>query len=151
MLYRSDRKKFEKEGKMTFSIFIFIYTIHLANLKVYTKLIVIDRKHFIKYWPVWFKHCRNMWHICLPNASQSCDWPDWLIQYCLSSTSSRVPETVSMKMPCGECFQKCFDAYNIISLWLNTVIPIIVMIWLPKMNRYLQWRIIYRHLTLVTF
>ena len=57
----------------------------------------------------------------------------------------------SMKMPCGECFQKCFSAYNIISLWLNTVIPIIVMIWLPKMTRYLHWRIIYRHLTLVIF
>ena len=48
-------------------------------------------------------------------------------------------------------FQKCFSANNMISLWLNTVIPIIVMIWLPNMTRYLQWRIIYRHLTLVTF
>ena len=27
----------EKEGKMSFSIFIFIYTIHLAYLKVYTQ------------------------------------------------------------------------------------------------------------------
>ena len=27
----------EKEAKMSFSIFIFIYTIHLAYLKVYTK------------------------------------------------------------------------------------------------------------------
>ena len=27
----------EKEGKMSFSIFIFIYTIHLAYLKMYTK------------------------------------------------------------------------------------------------------------------
>ena len=33
--------------------------------------IVIYRKHFIKYWPVWFEHCGYMWHICLPNASQS--------------------------------------------------------------------------------
>ena len=33
--------------------------------------IVIDRKHFIKYWLVWFEHCGYMWHICLPNASQS--------------------------------------------------------------------------------
>ena len=30
-------RKFEKEGKMSFSIFIFIQTIHLAYLKVYTK------------------------------------------------------------------------------------------------------------------
>ena len=30
--------KIEKEAKMSFSIFIFIYTIHLAYLKVYTKL-----------------------------------------------------------------------------------------------------------------
>ena len=29
--------KFEKEGKMSFSIFIFIYTIHFAYLKEYTK------------------------------------------------------------------------------------------------------------------
>ena len=29
--------KIEKEGKMSFSICIFIYTIHLAYLKVYTK------------------------------------------------------------------------------------------------------------------
>ena len=30
-------RKIEKEGKMSFSIFIFIYTIHLAYLKMYTK------------------------------------------------------------------------------------------------------------------
>ena len=71
-------------------------------------------------------------------VTESCDSPDWLIQYCLSSASSRVTETVSMKMPCRECFQKCFSANNMISLWLNTVIPIIVMIWLPNMTRYLQ-------------
>ena len=29
--------KIEKEGKMSFSNFIFIYTIHSAYLKVYTK------------------------------------------------------------------------------------------------------------------
>ena len=29
--------KIEKEAKMSFSIFIFIYTVHLAYLKVYTK------------------------------------------------------------------------------------------------------------------
>ena len=29
--------KIEKEAKMSFSIFIFIYTIYLAYLKVYTK------------------------------------------------------------------------------------------------------------------
>ena len=29
--------KIEKEGKISFSIFIYIYTIHLAYLKVYTK------------------------------------------------------------------------------------------------------------------
>ena len=29
--------KIEKEAKMSLSIFIFIYTIHLAYLKVYTK------------------------------------------------------------------------------------------------------------------
>ena len=30
-------RKIEKEGKMSLSIFIFIHTIHLAYLKVYTK------------------------------------------------------------------------------------------------------------------
>ena len=30
--------KFEKEGKISFSIFILIYKIHLIYLKVYTKL-----------------------------------------------------------------------------------------------------------------
>ena len=30
-------RKIEKEDKMSFSIFLFIYTIHLAYLKVYTK------------------------------------------------------------------------------------------------------------------
>ena len=30
--------KIEKEGKLNFSIFIFIHTIHLAYLKVYTNL-----------------------------------------------------------------------------------------------------------------
>ena len=30
-------EKTEKEGKMSFSIFIFIYTLHLAYLKVYNK------------------------------------------------------------------------------------------------------------------
>ena len=31
-------RKIEKEGKMSFSIFILIYTIHLAYLKVYKNL-----------------------------------------------------------------------------------------------------------------
>ena len=38
VLYRSDRRKNLKEDKMSFSIFIFTYTIHLAYPKVYTKL-----------------------------------------------------------------------------------------------------------------
>ena len=98
-------------------------------------------------WALWV-HVTYLFTKCV---TESCDPLDWLIQYYLSSASSRVTETVSMKMPCGECFQKCFSAYDMISLWLNTVLPIIVMIWLPKMTRYLHWRIIYRHLTLATF
>ena len=42
-----------------------------SQLTSFCSSIVIDRKHFIKYWPVWFEHCGYMWHICLPNASQS--------------------------------------------------------------------------------
>ena len=34
---RGKEGKNEKEGKMSFSIFIYIYKIHIANLKVYTK------------------------------------------------------------------------------------------------------------------
>ena len=45
-------------------------TAHLISV-LPVRSIVIDRKHFIKYWPVWFEHCGYMWHICLPNASQS--------------------------------------------------------------------------------
>ena len=41
----------EKEGKMSFSIFIFIYTIHLAYPKVYTKF----EYNLLQYEP------RNMW------------------------------------------------------------------------------------------
>ena len=40
VLHKSDRRKNEKlkkEGKMRISILILIYTIHFANLKVYTK------------------------------------------------------------------------------------------------------------------
>ena len=41
VLYKSDRRKknekLKKEGKMKISILIFIYTIHFAYLKVYTK------------------------------------------------------------------------------------------------------------------
>ena len=43
----------------------------LTDNRMDNRLIVIDRKHFIKYWPVWFEHCGYMWHICLQNASQS--------------------------------------------------------------------------------
>ena len=35
VLYRSDQRNIEKEGKMSFSIFIFVFTIHLAYLEVY--------------------------------------------------------------------------------------------------------------------
>ena len=94
-------------------------------------------------WALWV-HVTYLFTKCV---TESCDSLDWLIQYCLSSASSRVTETASMKMPCGECYQKCFSAYNMINIWLNTVIPIIVMICLPKMTRYVDWRIIYRHLT----
>ena len=53
-----------------------------------------------------------MTYLIIKCVTESCDSPDWLIQYCLSSVSSRVTEMVSMKMPYGECFQKCFSAYT---------------------------------------
>ena len=130
--------------------------IHLPNDLLATKTAVSDHCHrpeaFYQIltcliWALWV-HVTYLFTKCV---TESCDSPDWLIQYCLSGASSCVTETVSMKMPCGECFQKCFSANNMISLWLNTVIPIIVMIWLPNMTRYLQWNIIYSHFTLVTF
>ena len=33
-----ENKKLKKEGKMRISIFISIYTVHFANLKVYKKI-----------------------------------------------------------------------------------------------------------------
>ena len=44
-------EKIEKEDKMSFSIFIFIYTIHLAYLKVYTKFENTEwQKEKLKSW-----------------------------------------------------------------------------------------------------
>ena len=37
VLYKSNRRKIEKEGKMRISILNFIYTIRFVYLKVYTK------------------------------------------------------------------------------------------------------------------
>ena len=57
---------------------------------------------------------RALWvhatYLFTDSVIKSCDLPDWLIQYCLSSASSRVTETVPMKWTYGECFQKCFNA-----------------------------------------
>ena len=70
----------------------------------------------------------------------------WFNIVCHAASSSLI-ETVS----CEECFQKYFSAKNMISLLLNTVIPIIVMVWLSKLTRCLHRSIIYRHSVLVTF
>ena len=39
----NDRRKNEKEVKMNFSIFILIYTIHSANLKVNKNFIILNQ------------------------------------------------------------------------------------------------------------
>ena len=67
-------------------------------------------------------------------VTKSCDAPDRLIQSCYQSVSLRATETASMTWSCAKCFQKCSTVENIIILSLNTVIPIIVMVWLSKVT-----------------
>ena len=58
-------------------------------------------------------------------VTKSYDPPDWLIQTCYQSASSRVTETTFLT-------QICFSVENQIIVSLNTVIPIIVIVRLPK-------------------
>ena len=51
----------------------------------------------------------------------SCDSPNWLIQSCYQSASSRVTETTFLT-------KKCLSVKNLIIASLNTVIPIIVIV-----------------------
>ena len=62
--------------------------------------------------------------------TKSCDPPDWLIQTCYQSASSHVTETAF----CGKCFQKCCSVENLFIVSLNTVIPIIVNVYLPNVS-----------------
>ena len=92
--------------------------------------------------------CGYMWHTCLPNASQShviC-----LIQSCYQSASSRVIETLQWPDHVQIFFKNVFSVENIIIVSLNTVIPIIVMVWLSKVTWCLG-SIIYSHSLLATF
>ena len=63
-----------------------------------------------------------------------CDPPDWLIQTCYQSTSSRVTETAIWTWTRGKCFQKCFSVENHIIVSLNTVILTIVIVKLRKVT-----------------
>ena len=47
-------------------------------------------------------------------------------------SESSVTLTVSIAWSCVKYFLKCFSAENIIILSLNTVRPIVVMVWLSK-------------------
>ena len=75
-----------------------------------------------------------MTHLFIKCVSKSCYSPNWFIKSCYQSALSRVIKTASMTCSCAECFQKCFSAENFIILSLNTVISIIVMVWLSKVN-----------------
>ena len=52
--------------------------------------------------------------------------PIWLIQTSYQSASSRVTETTFFDLT---CFQKCFSVENLIIVSLNTVIPIIFIVY----------------------
>ena len=60
-------------------------------------------------------------------VTKLCDPPDWLIQICYQSASSRVNET-AFSPGHGNCFQKCFSVENRISMSLNAVISIGVIV-----------------------
>ena len=112
--------------------------------KVIDGTLSYDREHFqiLTYliWALWvqatylFTECVTKW----------CDPPDWLVQTCYQSASSRVTKTTFFT-------QKCFSVKNLIIVSLNTVIPIIVNVKLPKVTGHLHKRIICIHSVLVTF
>ena len=68
----------------------------------------------------------TMWKYMFTECvTKSCDPPDWLIQTCYQSASSRVTETVFLTWPCEKYFKNCFNVDNLIIVSLSTVIPII--------------------------
>ena len=67
---------------------------------------------------------RNATYLFTECVTKSCDSPDWLIQTCCQSASSRVTEMAYFTWSCSKCFQKCFSIENRIILSLNTVTPI---------------------------
>ena len=58
-------------------------------------------------------------------------------------------KTAFLTWPCGKCFQKYFSVENHIILSLNTVIPIIVIVYLTKVT-CLHKRIIHSHSVLAS-
>ena len=68
-------------------------------------------------------------------VTKSYDSPvDWKNQLCYHSASSCVTESASIIWSSAECFQNCLNEETVIILSLNTVIPIIVMVWLSKVT-----------------
>ena len=60
-------------------------------------------------WALWV----HVTYLFTDNVIKSCDSPDWLIQTCHQSASSRVTETTFLT-------QKCFSVENLIIVSLNT-------------------------------
>ena len=63
-----------------------------------------------------------MTYLFIDRVIKSCDSPDWLVQTCYQSASSLAIETKFLT-------QKCFSVENLIIVSLNTVIPIIVIVY----------------------
>ena len=85
-----------------------------------------------------------MTYLFTDSVIKSCDLPDWLAQTCYQSASPRANEIKFLT-------QKCLSVENLIIVLLNTIIPIIVVVKLPKVTGCLHKRIVYSHSVLVTF
>ena len=68
-------------------------------------------------WALWV----HVTYLFIECVTKSCYPPDWLIQTCYQSASSRVTENTFLT-------QKCFSVENLIIVSLNTVLPIIVIV-----------------------
>ena len=91
------------------------------------------------------RHMINLFTKCV---TKSCDLPDWLIQSCYQSASSRVTEA----LPCAKCFQRYFSEENIIILFLNIVnLNTFYGLAIKENIQCLHRRIIYSHIPLAIF
>ena len=83
-----------------------------------------------KYWPNLFEHCV----VLVYQMRHEVMWFPWLIDSFLNqSASSRVIETLQWPDHVQTFCKNVLMKQNSIILWLNTIIPIVLMVWLSKM------------------